>query len=197
MHPHDRAPEIPRLMKGFRAGEKESSDRLFELFYQELRRMAASRMRRERSEHSWQPTLLVNELYLELMRRKALGGDAESPDERNSFLGLAGFLMRRLLILHSRPISQNIRKIDDASLEWAASPEPTPESLQEVDSLLDRLGTLDPRLRRVVECRVFEGKSHEEIAAELECSVRTVSSCWSFAREWLRSQLEAEGSRRV
>jgi DNA-directed RNA polymerase specialized sigma24 family protein len=68
----------------------------------------------------------------------------------------------------------------------------TADSLQAVEGMLDRLGAIDPRIRSVVEFRVFEGKTHEEIAVDLGCSVRTVGGCWSFARRWLEQELGPE-----
>ena len=109
--------EIADLMEGLRAGERQSIGQLFEILYPELRRMAAARMKREGLGHSWQPTLLVNELYLELMRRKARPGHRPETADRSAFLGLAGFLMKRLLILHSRPLRQ---RVDHVNVEdWA------------------------------------------------------------------------------
>jgi RNA polymerase sigma factor (TIGR02999 family) len=186
----DAASDFSGLMAGFRAGRKESADRLFELLYPELRRLAAVRLRRERNGHSLQPTLLVNELYIELVKRRAIGGEGGANDEeRTAFLGLAGFLMARLLVLHSRPLSQRVDKVGDAVLDVVPSITPCAETLQYVEDILERLEAVDPRVRSVVELRVFEGKSHEEIAAQLDCSVRTVGASWSFARRWLADHL--------
>ncbi len=181
---------IAVLMRGFRAGRKESADQLFDVLYPELRRMAAARMARERGGHSWQPTLLVNELYLELLNRNALGGDpAADASERTAFLGLAGFLMKRLLILHSRPLRQRVERTSVAELDAAPSAEAAPDTLQFVESLLAKVEAVDPKLRRVVELRVFEGKSHDEIARELGCTSRTAGTYWSFARQMLQNEL--------
>ncbi len=184
--------QIRSLMHGFRAGEKGSADQLFELLYPELRRMALARMSKERVQHSWQPTLLVNELYLELLKRNALGGVAETDaGERAAFLGLAGFLMKRLLILHSRPLRQRTTHTAESELEAVPAGSSSPESLQFVEGLLARVESVDPKLRSVVEMRVFEGKSHDEIAAQMGCSSRTVGSYWSFARRMLENELTA------
>lgn len=180
------------LMAGFRSGDKTSADRLMEVLYPELRRMAAARMRQERSGHSWQPTLLVNELYLELAKRKALGGDGgESAEERTAFLGLAGFLMRRLLIQHSRPLRQRVQKVEVEALDQQRASASGEESVQFVEGLLGRLETIDPRIRTVVELRVFEGMTGEEIGERMGCSSRTVGTYWSFAKRWLETELAA------
>jgi RNA polymerase sigma factor (TIGR02999 family) len=153
--------------------------------------MAALQMQREARTHSWQPTLLVNELYLELIKNKALDQGYDD-SRRAAFFGLAGFLMKRLLILHSRPLRNRVQTVEVTAIELTLQSPVTPESLQAVETLLDRLGAIDPRIRSVVEFRVFEGKTHEEIAGELGCSVRTVGGCWSFARRWLEHELGPE-----
>lgn len=181
--------QIADLLDGIQAGRKGAADELFQWLYPELKRLAASRMRREAAGHSWQPTLLVNELYLELLKNKAMDGSRFTPDQRSAFLGLAGFLMNRLLILHSRPMRERVTEVGDTAIADLTAATPTPESLQIVEDLLSRLEAVDPKLRTVVEMRVFEGKAHEEIAEHLGCSTRTVGTYWSFARRWLEKEL--------
>lgn len=173
-------------MAEFRRGNREAAGKLIELFYPELRRIAAARMRSESASHTWQPTVLVNELYLELTRMKARESEG-SEQERNEFLGLAAFLMRRLLIHHARPLHKRTPRIS-----LTEAPEPSDsgaQSLWEIEDLLNRLGAIDPKLRAVVEMKVFEGLSREEIAQRLDCSVRTVARHWDFANHWLRSAI--------
>lgn len=179
------------LLDDFRGGRKHAVDQLFTALYPELRRMAAIQMQREAKAYSWQPTLLVNELYLELIRNKALDQGYDD-SRRAAFFGLAGFLMKRLLILHSRPLRNRVQTLDATAVELTPESAVTAESLLMVEALLDRLGAIDPRIRSVVEHRVFEGKTHEEIAADLGCSVRTVGGCWAFARRWLEQELGPE-----
>lgn len=183
---------VANLMAGFRSGDKGSADQLMEVLYPELRRMAAARMRREGPGHSWQPTLLVNELYLELLKNKSIGGESGgTEEERKAFLGLAGFLMKRLLILHSRPLRQRVENVGVEMLESQPSNTDV-ESLQTVEGLLSELADVDPRLRSVVELRVFEGMTAEEIGSRIGCSARSVGTYWSFARKWLSSKLGGE-----
>jgi RNA polymerase sigma factor (TIGR02999 family) len=183
--------DLGSLLQEFHAGRKSAADEPFSRLYPELRRMAARHMRREAKDHSWQPTVLVNELYLELLRNKALDQGYDD-SQRAAFLGLAGFLMNRLLVLHSRPLRSRVRQVDLSAVDLRP-PEvaPTPENLQVVESLLNSLAGVDPKIRSVVEMRVFEGRTHEEIAEQLGCSVRTVGGCWSFARRWLEKELAA------
>lgn len=142
----------------------------------------------ERTNHTWQPTVLVHELYLELTRIKELPADSSShQDERNAFLGLAAFLMKRLLVHHARPLPQRITKAEiTTAMGLSSSGE---ASLAEIEELLNRLHTIDPTLRLVVEMKAFEGLSREEIADRLGCSVRTVARHWDFAQHWLQKAM--------
>ena len=129
---------------------------MVELLYPELRRLAASKMKGERSGHTWQPTVLVNELYLAMVKVKALGGGSGADEqEKAAFLGLAGHLMKRLLIEHSRPLYRRVEKVE---FHEGTNLVPTAaESLHTVEAALSRLATIDPKFRSVVEMRVFEG----------------------------------------
>ena len=175
-------------MKDLRSGGKDAAGQLVAAFYPELRRLAASRMRSENTPHTWQPTVLVNELYLELVKIKALNAE-EGRSDRDAFLGLAAHIMRRLLIHHARPLYRHVEPVElseDLNLEKVA-----PGDLIEIENLLDRLSGIDPQLRTIVEMRVFEGFSIPHIASHLNCATRTVDRRWSFARKWLEHQLTA------
>ena len=177
------ADTVARLMTSFRNGDHEAAGRLVELFYPELRRIAAARMRSERPDHTLQPTALVHQLYLELVKVKALRpASSDGADEKAAFLGLAAYLMKRLLIHHARPLSKRAEK---AELPDLPGPSPTEHSVLEIDDVLNRLAAINPALRQVVELRVFEGLTREEIARKIGCGTATVARHWSFARNWL------------
>jgi RNA polymerase sigma factor (TIGR02999 family) len=178
---------ITRLMSAFRGGDREAGGALAKMFYPELRRLAAAKMKGERVEHTLQPTALVHELYLELVKVRAFGtSGSNAEEERAAFLRLAGHIMKRMLVHHARPL---YRKAERVALGAEALPAATgAQSLQDVEDALSRLAAIEPRLRKVVEMKVFEGMTSEEIARRLGCSRSTVSSCWSFAQSWLREQ---------
>jgi RNA polymerase sigma factor (TIGR02999 family) len=172
-------------MGAFRKGDRNAGSALADLFYPELRRLAAAKMRSERSSHTWQPTALVHELYLELVKVRALDASGREED-RAAFLGLAGHMMKRLLIHHSRPLYRRAERVEIS--EQAAPLDTRAESLQEVEDALARLAEIDPRLRSVVEMKVFEGLTGDEIARQLGCSRGTVANWWGFAQRWLQEE---------
>jgi RNA polymerase sigma factor (TIGR02999 family) len=178
---------ISELMTKLREGDHRATRQLFDLLYPELRHLAALRMRRERKDHSWQPTALVNELYLELVKIKSLRGGETDQEEKEAFFRLAAFLMRRMLIHHSRPLHQRIEKVELDETTIIGTPDT--ESLVDIENALGRLAAINPTLRSVVELRVFEGHSVSEIATQLGCSNRTINRYWSFAQRWLYEAL--------
>ena len=175
---------VARLMQGLRTGDSGAAGELVALFYPELRRIAAARMRAERSNHTWGPTVLVNELYLELLKIGQLRDTGpEGVAEREQFLALCAHVMKRLLLNHARKLPSRIGR---GELREMADPDSSAEhALVEVENALNRLGGISPRLRTVVELRVFEGLTREQIALRLGCGTATVARDWSFARHWL------------
>jgi RNA polymerase sigma factor (TIGR02999 family) len=183
-----RSPDSALLVTAdFRRVDHDSDGELIEQFYTELRRLAAARMKSERQDHTWQTTALVNELYIELVRiRRQTSISPIDQADKASFLGFAGHLMKRLLIHHSRPLYRRAQRVP-----YDERPEPSidgAEALQEVDDALSRLAAIDPKFRSVVEMRVFEGLTSDEIASKLNCSRRSVASYWNFARRWLEKE---------
>ncbi len=179
---------ISRAVSDATSGTLEGPEQLIDAFYPELKRLAAAKMRRQPAGHTWRPTELVNELYLELVKVSALR-PVRSKDERekSAFFALASQAMHWLLVRHTRRLSW---KADSEELSVSlADSSPGAHLLSELDDVLDGLAAIDPQLRSVVELRVFEGLSIEECAERLGCSVSTVTRNWRFAKRWLRNQL--------
>ena len=178
---------VAQLMARLRRGDSAAAGELVNLFYPELRRLAAARMRSERCNHTWQPTALVNELYLELVQVKALQSAVQDGGaEREAFLRLAAHIMKRLLIHHARPLSKRVESItdwEDLRVDGTSA-----ESLAQVEDALTRLGSVDPRFRVIVELRVFEGLTLEEAAYRMGLARRTAARCWAFAQQWLSEE---------
>jgi RNA polymerase sigma factor (TIGR02999 family) len=177
-------------MRDLRHGSDAAKKELVKVLYPQLRRVAAAKMKHQRANHTLQPTAMVNELYLELLKIRGLR-DREYVDEeeRAAFMRLAGKVMDRLLIHHARRLPSRVERV-----EWDDADDPSDsggEALQRVEDALVKLEAIEPRLRAVVEMKVFEGLTGEEIARELGCSPRTVVASWTYARQWLQANWAA------
>ena len=149
-------------------------------------------MREERPGHTLQPTALVHEAFLRLVDQ-----DRADWQNRAQFVGVAGQLMRRLLVDHARGRRALKRGIpvtlNEEILGRAAGADQTEEILA-VDEILSRLADLDPQQARIIELRYFGGLSVEETAATMAISPRTVKRDWAMAKAWLKTHLTG-GSR--
>jgi RNA polymerase sigma factor (TIGR02999 family) len=185
------------LMRRFRQGDRLAAGHLVERLYPELRHLAAQKMSRERVDHSWQPTLLVHELYLRLHQMDGItakpGQSFENPSQEKAwFLNLAGLIMQRKLIDHARPMRRKAPRLDLEIVHAQAAGGTGQETLQYVEELLTGLEGVDPKLRTVVEGRVFLGLTLAEIATRLGCTERTAAAYWAMARRWLAQQMDSE-----
>lgn len=182
---------VADLMSALREGRAEAAGRLVDVLYPELRRLAAAKMARERPGHTWQPTVLVHELYMELTRLKSLPsrGPQVGFNAKAAFLRLAGKIMERRLIDHARPLYRRMPKVTIDALECVEGGSDD-GALRHIEELLAELSIIDPRFRSVVELRVFMGMTIGEIARHMNCSERTAATHWSFARRWLAQALD-------
>ena len=183
--------EVTRLLANVRRGDDRAYDQLFALVYQELRRIASRQLRREAPGRTLYTTALVHEAYLKLAH------DGEiAAEERGHFMGIAARAMRQILVDHARTRKAHKRGGGQRHTSLT-NHEPgvnvSYEELLALDSALDRLGTVDPRLRKVVEHRYFAGLSGKETAEALGVTERTVERDWAKARAWLYRDLYAEG----
>ena len=171
------------LLRAWAAGDLRARDELVPLVYHELRRRAGAYLRRERADHTLQPTALVHEVYARL-----LGNEHVAWQNRAHFFGLAARMMRRILVDHAR--QHQAAKRPGAALRvslhdaMAAQVPPDCELLL-LDEALHELGQLDARQARIVELKYFAGMSEQEVAAALLLSRATITREWQSARVWL------------
>ena len=180
--------DVTQLLSALARGDEEAGEKLIPLVYVELRRLARSYMRRERTDHTLQATALVHEAYLKLVEQRSANWQS-----RAHFFGVAAQVMRRILIDHARGHLRQKRggEFEKVVLDegLVSSPEQSAELLA-VDEALKRLAKLDERQARVVELRFFGGLSVEEAAAVLGISPKTVKRDWSMAKAWLHAELK-------
>ena len=180
---------ITQLLIDWGKGDQAALERLMPLVYSELRRLASNYLRRERAEHTLQPTALVNEAYLKLVDQRNARWQ-----NRAHFFGIAAQLMRRILVDHARQ-RQAVKRggVDQQrlSITSAEAVVKQPEiDLLALNEALDELAQMDPQQSRIVELKFFGGLSIEETAEVLSISHATVERDWKLARAWLRRQLE-------
>jgi RNA polymerase sigma-70 factor, ECF subfamily len=167
------------------------NDQSFGLVYAELHKLASAAMRRERPEHTLQPTALINEAYLRLMSNQP-----DSWENRAHFFGAAARAMRQILIDHAR--KRHRAKHGGVKVELHDSDaifEANPEEVMALEAALDQLGGIDQRSLRIVELRYFVGLTVEETARLVGMSPKTVKRDWEFARVWLESRLRSDAGR--
>ena len=178
---HPDPEDVTDLLRAWRDGDEEADALLLERVYTTLRNIAVGQLRGERSEHTLQPTALVNEAYLRLVGQRELDWR-----DRAHFFGLAAVTMRRILVDHAR---RRKAKKRDAERELVPLTVVTVEgatvNLLDLDRALDSFAERYPRQAKVVELRYFSGLEFEHVALALDLSLRSVKRDWSFARVWL------------
>jgi RNA polymerase sigma-70 factor, ECF subfamily len=182
-----RASEVTQILNDWRAGDAQAADKLMPLVYDELRRLARDYLRRERVDHTLQPTALVHEAYVRLVDDKRV-----SWQNRAHFYGIAARLMRRILVDHAR--ARNAIKrgglVQKVPLDEARDlPPAATNDLVALDSALEDLAKTYPRKSEVVELKFFGGLEADEIAEVLQVSPKTVLRDWQFAKLWLCREL--------
>ena len=176
--------EVTRLL----AAGGPASEKLLPLVYEELRKLAASRMNAERSDHTLQATALVHEAYLRLV------GERKQPwANRAHFFAAAAEAMRRILVDHARARQGprrggRPRRLPADVVDLATVSDP--DEILALDQAVSRLEQLDPDAAKVVRLRFYAGLSVEETADSLGASARTVKREWAFAKAFLLRELE-------
>jgi RNA polymerase sigma factor (TIGR02999 family) len=165
-------------------------DALVPLVYDELRRLARSYLRRERPDHTLQPTALVHEAFERLVDQRNVEWEG-----RSHFLAIAAIAMRRLLLQHAekrRAVKRGGGKqsltLDDTAAALLGGQIDLGEIL-DLNACLQRLAELEPRHAQLVELRVFAGMTMAECATHLGTSLRTAERDWRVASAWLRREL--------
>ena len=179
---------ITQLLIDWGKGDQAALEKLMPLVYSELRRLASNYLRRERAEHTLQPTALVNEAYLKLIDQRNAKWQ-----NRAHFFGISAQLMRRILVDHARQHQavkrggSSQQRVSITTVEKLAK-EPEVDLLA-LNEALEELARMDPQQGRIVELKFFAGLQIEEIAEVLGIGHATVERDWKMARAWLRRQL--------
>ena len=178
--------DVTRLLQSWSCGEKQALNELVPIIHGELRALAAACLRRERRDHTLQPTALVHEAYLRLVDQTQV-----QCQNRAQFFAIAANLMRQILVDHARRhLAAKRGGGNKAAIEEAAGVALRQEGdLVALDGALGDLARLDPRQGRIVELRFFGGLTEDEIADLLHVSTITVKRDWRIARAVLHHQL--------
>jgi RNA polymerase sigma factor (TIGR02999 family) len=179
--------DVTRMLVQLSSGDKNAVNQLMPLVYDELRRIAASHLRRERPGHTLQSTALVHEAYMRLI-------DQRSVEWRNRahFFAIASRMIRRILVDHARGHQAAKRGAGAPRLsldEAIGVPGGRDLDLVALDDSLEALSKIDPDQSRLVELRYFAGLTIEETAEVMQISPATVSREWNAARAWLFREL--------
>lgn len=174
---------VTLILQAVGRGERQASEELLPLVYEELRRLAAARMARESAGHTLQPTALVHEAWVRLV-----DDGSRTWENRAHFFGAAAEAMRRILIERARRKARikhggGLEQIDLESLDAAAAlPD---EKILLLNEALEHLNAEDPEAAQVVTLKFFGGLTNEEMVTILGSSDRTVRRQWNYAKAWL------------
>ena len=184
--------EVTQLLQRWREGDPEVLDDLIPLVYDQLHSIASGYMRRERDDHTLQPTALVNEVYLRLLNQHKV-----TWHDRVHFFVFAARIMRNILKDHARAHIAQRRGGPDIiklplsdELAWVGT---SPEQLLDLNRALDRLELMDPRKAQLVELRFFLALTMDEAADVLSISLATAERDLKFSRSWLHHELNYAG----
>jgi RNA polymerase sigma-70 factor (ECF subfamily) len=184
---HSEAEGITRLLVEWRAGDTTALERLTPIVYHELHRLAAAYLRRERPDHTLQPTALIHEAYVRLVDQ-----NVPAFNDRAHFFGLAAHLMRQILVDFARARKAVKRgsgnKVDlDEAQHLSTTPS---DDVLVLHDALDRLAAFDARKAQVVELKYFGGLTRTEVAEALGLTLATVKRDLALAEAWLRREMK-------
>lgn len=179
---------VTELLLAWRDGCQDALEELMPIVYGDLRKLARIQLRRERPDHTLQPTALAHEAFLRLVGQRRVRWH-----DRAHFFAVAAQTMRRILVDYARRRRAGKRGGSATRVtldETVASVEPFDVDLIALHESLSLLEKMDPRQVRIVELRYFGGLSVEEVAKLLDLSPRTVKGDWAVAKLWLKRELE-------
>lgn len=181
--------QVTLLLERWSGGEEQAFEKVTELLYHELRAIAGNYLRRERADHTLQPTALIHEAYLRLVRIDRL-----TFANRQHFLSLAARMMRQILVDHARQVKTAKRGGGAMKIEvnetLAVSPDRADEFLA-LDEALSKLAIFSERQAQIIELRYFAGLGVEEVGETLGISPATVSRGQRMAEAWLGQTMTA------
>jgi RNA polymerase sigma factor (TIGR02999 family) len=188
-----RPSDVTGLLRAWTGGDREALDRLMPIVYGELRRIARGRMLRERSNHTLEPTALVNEAYVRLIDMRQVQWQ-----DRAHFFAVSAEIMRRILVDHARSRGYLKRgggtlrvTLDKAiAITWVRE-----AKLTDLDDALNALARFDARKAQISQLRFFGGLNVQETAAVLGVSPETVHRDWRISKAWLGRQIRRSANR--
>jgi RNA polymerase sigma factor (TIGR02999 family) len=182
--------DVTRILNRIQAGDSRATEELPRLIYEELQKLAASKMAREKPGHTLQATALVHEAWIKLA-----GSDRQQWRDRGHFFGAAAEAMRRILIDQARRKAASKRgeavsleEVHESRIELCAPD----EEMLAVHEALDGLAGVEPVAAQVVKLRYFAGLTILEVSTALEMSPRTANRHWEFARAWLKQAIRGD-----
>lgn len=182
--------DVTQLLAAAEAGDPDAAGRLWPLVYDELRRLAAAHMARERDGHSLDATALVHEAYVRMA-----GAPPQGFADRRHFFAAAAQAMRRILVENARAKGRakhgGGRRREHPDLDALAGAAP-PEDLLALHDALDHLAARDPVKARLVELRFFAGLTLEQAAGCLDISPSTADRAWRYSRAWLYAAMAGD-----
>lgn len=180
--------DVTQLLLAWQSGSQAALDQLLPYVYDELRRLAAGYLRRERNNHTLQSTALVHEAYMKLVDQRQVHWQ-----NRAHFFAIAAQVIRRILVDHARGVNAKKRGAGAYRLSLDEAPDLANAAagldIESLDQALERLAEFDAQQARIVEMRFFGGLSIEETATALGISPATVKRDWAVAKAWLFREL--------
>jgi RNA polymerase sigma factor (TIGR02999 family) len=181
--------DVTRILSAIERGDSHAAEQLLPLVYDELRRLASQRLAQEKAGQTLQATALVHEAYLRLVG----DGEQQQWDSRGHFFAAAAEAMRRILVENARRKESLKRGGDLARADFDERQIAAPVIAEEVlalDQALTKLAGADRMAAEIVQLRYFAGLTLPEAAQVLGVSPRTAGRLWSYARAWLRQEIE-------